>query len=448
MTIRQSLDGRFSTDASMLFRQPWDDFDSDGNHPASTDFRGNVPDSFNQDGETDRSAHRAVVWSRPDMPVGPSSAWPRPRLELPERDSDLNVGPAPEPADRLAGGPPADDEPDTHIVDDPWEPRPVPPEAADRPMAREAPSSRTELTHDNLTQHRDNRPRDGWRRMLYTCTGGLLNPGLSRAEVERAQLCARIRRPLTGSRRIAVISIKGGVSKTTTSACLGAALAEIRGDQVGLVDANPDAGTLADRLTGHTHRTIRDLINDIDTVDSLTTLDTYMSLAGRLKVLASEQDPAASEALTATDYEHVMQLLARFINIVITDTGTGISHPTMEPALRLADCLVVVGTMTVDGASRAGLTLDWLDRHGHDQQSRNAIVVLSGDRHTNVDADRVRDYFATRTHAVIEIPHDPHLAAGGFITFESLLGHTRDSYVTLAAHVVDRLSQPKALILR
>ena len=49
--------------------------------------------------------------------------------------------------------------------------------------------------------------------------------------------------------RIAVASVKGGVRKTTVAACLGLALAEHRGDRVVALDANPDTGTLADRLT-------------------------------------------------------------------------------------------------------------------------------------------------------------------------------------------------------
>ena len=62
--------------------------------------------------------------------------------------------------------------------------------------------------------------------------------------------CTASARPLPGAHRVAVTSIKGGVGKTTVAACLGLVLAEHRGDRVVALDANPDAGTLADRLTG------------------------------------------------------------------------------------------------------------------------------------------------------------------------------------------------------
>ena len=55
--------------------------------------------------------------------------------------------------------------------------------------------------------------------------------------------------PGSKTRVYAVASGKGGVGKTTVATCLGLTLAENRGDRAVVLDANPDAGTLADRLT-------------------------------------------------------------------------------------------------------------------------------------------------------------------------------------------------------
>ncbi|WP_214369796.1 cellulose synthase operon protein YhjQ/BcsQ [Pseudonocardia sp. H11422] len=296
-----------------------------------------------------------------------------------------------------------------------------------------------DLNHDTLTRHRADVPRYGWRLALYRATGGLVNPGIGEAERARQQLRARVNRPLRAPYRVAVTSIKGGIGKTTLTACLGFAMADIRGDQVSVIDANPDAGTLADRLTGNTAATIRDLLRDIDKAETLTEVTSYMSLAGRLKVLASDQDPAVSEALTAQEYEKVTTLLSKFFNVVLTDSGTGISHPTMEPTLRMADTLVVVGSPTVDGASRAGHTLDWLESHGHGSKARNAVVVLNSDRSSrDVDGSRIAQHFRTRVRAVVPLPYDPHLAAGGRIEFDKLRTRTRDSLTEIAAHIADQ----------
>jgi MinD-like ATPase involved in chromosome partitioning or flagellar assembly len=295
-----------------------------------------------------------------------------------------------------------------------------------------------ELTEDAIVRNRGDRPTQGWRGAMFRVTGGLVNPGVGADERARQEQLRRIRRPLPGSHQIAVSSIKGGVGKTTVSACLGLVLAENRGDRVIALDANPDAGTLADRLTGEASVTVRSLLDNIEATHSLTDVARYTSLAGRLQVLASEQDPAMSEAFDRDEYERVCAVLTRFYNIVITDSGTGLVHSAMEGTLALADSLVVVGAPTVDGASRASKTLDWLIAHGHAAQVANAVVVLSCDRVSKeVDRVRVREHFAARCRAVVEIPHDPHLATGGRIELGRLRSATQDAFLELAAHLAD-----------
>ena len=134
--------------------------------------------------------------------------------------------------------------------------------------------------------------------------------------------------------RIAVTSIKGGVGKTTVSTLLGLVMAEHRGDRVIVLDANPDAGTLADRLTGESSVTVRELLRDLPRIDSWTEVSRYTSLAGRLQVLASEQDPAAGDTFGRAEYERICALLDRFFNVIVTDSGTGLVHSAMEGTLR------------------------------------------------------------------------------------------------------------------
>ena len=233
-------------------------------------------------------------------------------------------------------------------------------------------------------------------------------------------------------------SVKGGVGKTTVSACLGLTLAEHRGDRTIVLDANPDAGTLADRLTGDTSVTVRDLLDNADRIRSLSDVIRYTSLAGRLQVLASVQDPAVSEAFSREEYEQVCRILTDYFNILITDSGTGLVHSAMEGTLALADTLVIIGALTVDGATRASKTLDWLDAHDHGDLVRDAVVVLSLDRRSvEVDPHIVRSHFEARCRAVVEVPFDPHLATGGRIELPQLKRETRDAFLELAAHVAD-----------
>jgi MinD-like ATPase involved in chromosome partitioning or flagellar assembly len=294
------------------------------------------------------------------------------------------------------------------------------------------------LTEDAIVRFRGERPENGWRGLLYRLTGGLVNPGLGAAERARRDRLRRIRRAVPGTHQIAVSSIKGGVGKTTVSACLGLVLAEHRGDRVIALDANPDAGTLADRLTGDTSVTVRHMLEHLESAYSLADVARYTSLAGRLQVLASEQDPALSETFDRAGYERVCSVLTRFYNVLITDSGTGLVHSAMEGTLALADSLVVVGAPTVDGASRASKTLDWLVAHGYESQVAQAVVVLSCDRQsTEVDPKRVREHFDSRCRGVVDIPHDPHLASGGRIELERLRPATHDAFLALAALLAD-----------
>ncbi len=296
----------------------------------------------------------------------------------------------------------------------------------------------SELTEYTIVRRRSDRPGSGWRRAVHVVSGGLVNPGIGPAEQRRQDLALRVRRPLPGPRQIAVTSMKGGVGKTTVTALLGLMLAEHRGDRIVALDANPDAGTLADRLTGKTDSTVRDLLDAADDLRSLSDVARFTTLAGRLQVLASEQDPARSEAFDRAEYERVCAVLARFYNIVVTDSGTGMVHSAMDGTLALANSLVIVGSLTVDGASRAAKTLDWLVAHGHGAMVERAVVAISRDRTSNeIDTELLLAHFSARCRAVVVLPHDPHLATGGRIELDALRTATTDAFLELAAHVAD-----------
>ena len=163
------------------------------------------------------------------------------------------------------------------------------------------------------------------------------------------------------------------------AACLGLVLAEHRGDRVVALDANPDAGTLADRLTGESSVTVRELLRDQEQVRSWTDMSRYPSLAGACRCWPPSRTRRAA-AFSREEYEQVSALLGRFFDIVGDRLGNRAWCTPRWRAPRLADSVVVVGAPTVDGASRAGKTLDWLHAHGHAGLAADAVVVLSHDR--------------------------------------------------------------------
>ena len=183
---------------------------------------------------------------------------------------------------------------------------------------------------------------------------------------------------MLGCYKIAMLSLKGGVGKTTMTATLGATFASLRGDRVVAVDANPDRGTLSQKIPLETSATVRNLLRDAQRVRRYTDVRAYTSQGpSRLEVLASEQDPAVSEAYSEDDYRRTVNLLEHFYNIVLTDCGTGLMHSAMYGVLGVADQLVIVSSGSIDGARSASATMDWLDAHGHGDLVANAVVVIN-----------------------------------------------------------------------
>ena len=259
-------------------------------------------------------------------------------------------------------------------------------------------------------------PQSGWRRVVYVLSGKLINPGESPADIRRRELIARINAPLLGCHKIALLSLKGGVGKTTMTATLGATFASLRGDRVVAVDANPDRGTLSQKIPLETSATVRHLLRDAQRVRRYTDVRAYTSQGlSRLEVLASEQDPAVSEAFSEDDYRRTVNLLEHFYNMVLTDCGTGLMHSAMYGVLGVADQIVVVSSGSIDGARSASATMDWLDAHGHGDLVRNAVAVINCVSRSagGVDLDRVAAHFAGTVPRGGARPVRPAPAGGG-----------------------------------
>jgi MinD-like ATPase involved in chromosome partitioning or flagellar assembly len=284
------------------------------------------------------------------------------------------------------------------------------------------------------------KPSAGWRRWLYVASGTLINLGDGSKAIQRKSLTAQVDRPLRDCYRIALLSLKGGVGKTTITATLGATFASIRGDRVIAVDANPDRGTLSQKVPLETPSTVRHLLRDAEGIESYSDVRGYTSQGpSRLEVLASESDPAVSEAFSSDDYARTLEVLERFYSLVLTDCGTGMLHSAMSAVLSKADVLIVISSGSVDGARSASATLDWLDAHGYQQLVRNSIAVINAvrPRSGKVDMRKVEDHFSRRCRAVQRVPFDAHLEEGAEISLDRLKPETRDALIELAAMVAN-----------
>jgi MinD-like ATPase involved in chromosome partitioning or flagellar assembly len=260
------------------------------------------------------------------------------------------------------------------------------------------------------------------------------------AEEERQRRLDLVRTPVLSCYRIAVISLKGGVGKTTTTTALGATLAAERQDKVIAIDANPDAGTLGRRVRRETGATIRDLVTAIPYLNSYMDIRRFTSQApSGLEILANDVDPAISTTFNDEDSRRVIDVLGKQYPIILTDSGTGLLYSAMRGVLDLADQLIVVATPSVDGASSASTTLDWLNAHGYADLVQRSITVISGVRETAkmIKIDDIVAHFKTRSRGVMVVPFDEHLSAGAELDLSMMRPKTREAYFNLAALIAE-----------
>jgi len=302
------------------------------------------------------------------------------------------------------------------------------------------------LTADRLIVARKKKrakPEGGLNAFLYGATFHLVNRGDSARVVARKAVEARVDKRFEGGARfIPVLTRKGGVGKTTITALLGMALSDIREDRIIAIDANPDRGTLSERVNKQTRSTVRDVVTMAPTISSFNDFTTMVSRdETRLDILASDTDPLLSEAFDENDYNVVADLAARFYSIVLTDCGTGIVHSVMRATLQRADSVVIVSGGSVDEARLASETLTWLEANGYQHLVKNAVVALNtATQGTNlVKLEEIEAHFKSRVREIVRIPYDPQLAAGSVINYRDLKPLTKASARELAALVADGL---------
>ncbi|MFC4030559.1 SCO5717 family growth-regulating ATPase [Streptomyces polygonati] len=352
-----------------------------------------------------------------DLPAEPGQ-YGDPHAAVPQ---EAHPAQAPAPVDPQAGG---------------WQP--VAPDHR-RPAAQGgAPLGYTaavELSSDRLLRNRP-KPKRG---------GGNSQPsrfklGGKKEEAERQRKLQLIRTPVLACYRIAVISLKGGVGKTTTTTALGATLASERQDKILAIDANPDAGTLGRRVRRETGATIRDLVQAIPYLHSYMDIRRFTSQApSGLEIIANDVDPAVSTAFNDEDYRRAIEVLGRQYPVILTDSGTGLLYSAMRGVLDLADQLIIVSTPSVDGASSASTTLDWLSAHGYAELVSRSITVISGVRETGkmIKVEDIVSHFRTRCRGVQVVPFDEHLAAGAEVDLDMMRPKTREAYFNLSAMVAE-----------
>lgn len=130
---------------------------------------------------------------------------------------------------------------------------------------------------------------------------------------------------------------KGGVGKTATTANLGAAL-QATGRDVVLVDADLGMANLAATLDLEPDGTLHQVLaRDAEVNEALT------EATGGLTVVPGDQRLEAYADTDPSELRRVVETLRNAYDVVLIDTGAGLSHEVAVP-LGLADGVVLVTT--------------------------------------------------------------------------------------------------------
>lgn len=279
----------------------------------------------------------------------------------------------------------------------------------------------------------------GWRRVITKLTGGRINPGPNAEQREAAELIGRIRASLDDVHKVAFVSSKGGVGKSTMTVAVGNVIARARGDRVIAVDVDPDLGDLSTRFTERggpqaniAHMAALQNIERYARVRLHTVINT-----DRLELLAAQNDPKATYALGPEDYVATMKNLDFHFNVIMLDCGTSITDPLFAKIADDVTALVVVASQDVRGVEGALATLEWLYAHGFDGLLQHTVVALNAIRSGKplIDLEAVENEFSKLVPEVFRVPYDRHLAEGVAVDLGALKSRTRKAVLELAGGV-------------
>ena len=339
----------------------------------------------------------------------------------------------------------------------PWAPAasPAAAPAAPTPAPRTAPApsdaSRPTLQDLQSTTAKAQRVRAtrGWQGALTKLTGGGISPRPGRKERADLERLERIRRPLAGPRNIAVVNLKGGAHKTTSSLMIAATLGVTRGGNVLAWDNNETRGTLGWRgLPTDHHRTVVDLLHDIDRMRSpeasAADLDPFVRPQGamRFDILASDEDPGSMASIDAEAFSELNDALSRFYRIKVIDTGNNVRASNWLAAVENADQLVIVSTVREDTFNAAAWMIDELRATGLAGQVDPAVTTLSHGAKGGIDPTlrkRLLTHFGAHTRAVVEVPFEQHFVDGSHLDWSRVHPRTKSAWLDATALIIDGL---------
>ncbi|MFG3117032.1 hypothetical protein ACGF4C_21850 [Streptomyces sp. NPDC048197] len=262
------------------------------------------------------------------------------------------------------------------------------------------------------------------------------SPAAETAAVTQAAYA--IQQPVTTGRQIAVSSIRGGAGKSTIAALLALTYAHYRPDPVLAVEADPALGTLPHRLGAREVRwSGTDLAQIVDPSMLITDLTGYLlPFAGGGWLLPGSQGSIGAR-LDLDTYRIVMTSLRRHFAATVVDCET-LPAEVARTALVTTQARVLVTPATPEGVAATRSVLNWVGGLHPGLLPTTVVVLTHSSPDSGVDVRKAADHLGAGGAAVLPLPYDRHLAAGGAIRTELLGERTREAAARIAAEAMDR----------
>lgn len=312
-------------------------------------------------------------------------------------------------------------------------------EAAVSPQQQESVSGTLRIS--DMVAPRKIPPGSGWRKFVYSLSLQTINLGESPAERHHRELQGRIRRHIRKQYVIGVVSGKGGVGKTTMTACIGAVFRQCRPDNVVAIDAAPGFGTLAGRIDEAPPGDYTAVLNDTDVQGYADIREHLGQNALGLDVLAGNRASDQPRPLVPPMFTGVLSRLRRTHTVIVVDTSDDLEHPVMRAVFDACDTLVFVSGLTADASLPVTRAIDLLRSMGyHELVSRSTVILNDSRNEYHADARTyLTERFAQSGATVVFMPYDRHLAQGGIIDAQHELSKkTRLRLFEIAAILADK----------
>jgi MinD-like ATPase involved in chromosome partitioning or flagellar assembly len=194
------------------------------------------------------------------------------------------------------------------------------------------------------------------------------DPGAHAEEVEREP-----------ARTVLVFSGKGGVGKSVVATNLATALA-LRGANVALVDLNLQYGDVGVLLNLEAHPVSIDaLAQQGDDVDPGALDDALATSAEGVRVLLAPTSPEASDLVSASTVEAILNQLSRRFDYVVVDSPPHLEERVVG-VMEVADQILLVSSFGMTAVKDTKVTLRLLQSIGIERERVALVVNQTGPR--------------------------------------------------------------------